>query len=521
GIQGEFVPYDISEDIVNLNASVDGALQENVTDIGFMFKFGVNSSNDEGKMKVDYQIGDFTNNGSIDPALANMSLSMITIFSGFHLMHGTRTITGTNLIDQSDADIDLNTSETRYIRRIRFASGTSLASRVFEMDLDSIPYESGGTSHTAYGQLIPARMGSIAWGRTTTAGNMTTQTGTALFGAVMLYAVNFPAWSGNAIVHDPVFSTFIPSTTDGKGLWFVIIASIAGIAAVVIIVGVVKAKKRDSSYPGYHGDNQREAKSRFPRVQGGFQVDFIHSFFFSFQDIASMVKHSGIPIDKYEPGIFEFFSGLVHEMISQQHVPGGTWEFTTSEHHDEQVIVPVQLLHHADLVVSEKIPAHPRTGKAYLYKVNIGEMIVHWLDVMLHLDQGKTVRISLLSKNHIDVHVVQALVPALREIATSLIATMGVDKSSFADACECIIARYLPTDLARPRYLASIDIRSFLHELHDDDGTWQDDMLAIETDLKMLSKDQGERIFSNFQRALSEHARSDSSNLDNEDDSSN
>ncbi len=458
-------------------------------------------------MKLNYELGDFTSNNSVDPALANMSLSMITVFSGFRLMHGSRTITNTNVVDQGGTGIDVNANETRYVRRVRFASGTSLASRVFEMDLDSIPYESGGTSYTAFGQLIPVKMGSITWGRMTTAGNITTQTGTAMYGVVMLYAVNFPTWNGNAIIHDPVFSTFIPSTDGGKNLWVVIVIAVAGIAAVVIIIGVVKAKKRDSSYPGYHVDTRREVKSRPRHAPEHLSVDFLHSFLILFGNNAAGLDGSEPMIDKYDPDMFCFFSGIIHEIIGGLRVKDGAWKKISSKKQDDDVTVPETVLDPRIFISSEKIPETVGTGKVYVYSMKSHNSQGIWmLDALLFVNPEWIARLSLYSTGVLDEMTARRLLPSIRALAKAI---SEHQEGKNEGEIQRLVERYLPTSLARPRDIVLPAVSTFLNHVRTDNGFAGDDVDAIENDLEMLSMEQADSIISAFASRVREQQEQD------------
>jgi hypothetical protein len=176
---------------------------------------------------------------------------MVSTLSVLHYLHGTQYFNSSTMLSDENG-MNVTGTVNRKITKIRFGSGSSLQDSVFQSDLSSIPYTIGsttGTLYTAYGQMIPVLAGSISFGRTTAAGNLTRLTSTTIAGGVFLYGVNFPTWSGQEVVHDPVFSTFITTTTTNKSpiTWIIVGVAIGGVAALVVIVLAMRARIKRSS----------------------------------------------------------------------------------------------------------------------------------------------------------------------------------------------------------------------------------------------------------------------------------
>lgn len=495
GVQGAFVPFDISEDATILNGTIQDVLPSNVSTIAFDFRFGVNVTGRSSAMKVDYIFGNFTANDTADPALGGLSLSMITLFNAFRFQYGSRLRTNTRFGEDTGADINLGSNETRAIGRVRFASGTSLANRVFEMDLTSIPYQLAGTDHVATAQFIPVRAGHVAWGRATPVGNMTRVEGLAVTHVVMLYSVNFPTWGGQAIVHDPVFTTFIP-LGGPSGIWWIIGIAIGGIAALVIVLGVVARRKRASPYPV----PAARAGGAKATTGAGVSSKLLASFLFSGEITSDEVN----PLRKvaYMDGIFQFFSALVTTVTMARDEGASTWHVLDwsvldSKHRDPGLVVREVLLRPA-FASSDHVPQSISSGKGYVYEItraHEGHGTMFVLDVFTRDAGGPAARHAFISTAPLD--------PAITGVVAGQLAGWlrdragggaNIDKPAGALTIALTIERYLPVHVALPRIVAPAAVSSFKRAVAGDELARLGDLDEIDADIASLGIDRAASV---------------------------
>ncbi|HME55575.1 MAG TPA: hypothetical protein VKM55_25440 [Candidatus Lokiarchaeia archaeon] len=500
GITGKMVPYDVDADTATFNNTVTGELNETVPSIAFNFRFTVNSSANEGRMKTSYDIGQFNNaTGQLDPALTGLSLSMVTTLDVLHYMHGTRVFNGSTLLsDENGGNVSANGN--RVINKIRFGSGSSLQNTEFQTDLASIPYTTGGTSYTAYGQMIPVMVGGISYGRTTAVGNLTRQTQTALVGGVFLYSVNFPTWSGHEVMHDPVFSTFITSSNSNNPLtWVIVGVTIGGIAALVVIFGIVHArKKRSSSFPGSPGA-AGEAKDRAGTQRT--RIGLIHSLFFHFDANDVQVGEQDVKLQSYDPTTFEFFSALTTVTVNEMEPADGSWSRLSGVNMDVEgtgAATDIALVLGSELTLTkDKFDLPVNVGRAYSYRVETSSGYTFFLlDIFTRPSIDATFRISMCSKAQLTGPAMQHVEIALRNLSVGF---QQLLRGKFKpDLIEQLITRYLPIQLAMPRHATPGEIIDFSRQIRSDDQLMPTDVAEIETDLKTMDDDMSRRVVTTF-----------------------
>ena len=493
GLEGALVPFDINDDLVSLNDTIDGAIPENVSSIGFDFKFGVDRAENKGSMKVDYKFANFTNSpdGSADPALNNLSLSMVTALGTVRLRAGERTVDDARLIDQGREDIDLNTNTTREVGAIWFASGTSLGSRIFEMDLASIPYQLGGQDYEAKGQLIPVMVGGIAYGRETIQDNVTVQSGLVVNVALMLYSVNFPTWGGQAIIHDPVFSTFIPSGGLGPLAIAAIVAGV-GVVGIIIIVSIVKLKRRSSSYTR-HLARVSEVKERASVKE----ISLLHSFFSRIPPRIPGDKK--MMVNPYIEGIFQFFSALIKIVVRSKKKDDLQWNES-----ENTAFRPIsrdfmdymhRLLDDPRIIDCTKYEIPEFTQKGYYYELfsTVGEKF-YMVDIYFCREPLEVHRLTIFSREPITKNRLIELQEPLNMIAFAF-DTPGIEIMH-------LLADYLPIDLSYSRHFNEGSILSFLRDLQDDPDISRDDLAEIRQDLKIMDQKQTLRLIDQYRRSI-------------------
>ncbi|GAB4308650.1 MAG: hypothetical protein Kow0069_07130 [Promethearchaeota archaeon] len=329
GIDGELVPYDQPEDAYMLNDSTS-PLDEHIDHAAFTFRFGVEELGNDtltGDMKVDYQFADFKNaSGAVDPQLDGYSLAMNTLFTAFRYRFLNKAFNGTMVL-QSEKGQNLDPNAVNRIQRIRFASGDSLQ---FEARLDDIPYQWQGTNVSAVGQLIPIGLGSVTLGRASFVGDKLHVLGQSLSGGLFLYSISYPSWSGSAILHDPVFTTFVDTSTGGGGglfggnlKWLLVGAAALGIVAIVVVAVV---KRRGSSYP-WEAPSRGVEKPPTTRGPGPKAARWRLSSPLFFPPSARD-RESKVGVDEVEN--FEFFSRLTTLVVRcRPRSPGAETEVST------------------------------------------------------------------------------------------------------------------------------------------------------------------------------------------------
>ncbi|MHA1791276.1 MAG: hypothetical protein ACTSVI_01445 [Promethearchaeota archaeon] len=524
GIQGEFVPFDISEETVMMNNTVDGSLPENVSQIAFNFRFGVDLKESASKMKVDYIFGDFENNGTVDPALENYSLSMVTLFSVYRLQHGSRVVGDNSIIGDNNSTINVNESNAHAVGTVRFASGSSLRDRIFEFNLTEIPYSLGGSSYTAYGQLIPAKMGGISYGRTTVVGNYTRESTTSIFGAVILYSVNFPTWGGHAIIHDPVFSTFVPtgSSTGGlsKPLLYTLVISGIAAVAVVVIIGIVKARSRSSAFnQGFHQVSLENSSGRTRSVIAekdrhghSLNIDLIFSFFFQFhedekiRDIAS--KDNEFLMDAYEIDNFNYFSNLIAFYTFKLDARHGSWnhliwkEYNNENKGNSSIFRKdrlIELLMSDVLNSQEKMPLESQTGKGYVYKITIPQDSIYLIDVIIKFSNelNTTLRVGLISRSQLSTEKYKYF-EEVSSMISAFLEKMIEKESKLPTYILPVLEGLLPVFLSEDHEITSTFIHEFYRKILNDDSIPVEDKLTIGQDLKRLNSKLSREVISNM-----------------------
>ncbi|NMC06412.1 MAG: hypothetical protein GYA24_14440, partial [Candidatus Lokiarchaeota archaeon] len=498
GITGKLVPVDQADDAIVLDSSLANAIPVNIDAIGFMLRFAVNTTANSGNLKIDYHIGAFENaSGAIEPAMNGLSLSMVSMGSMFRVLAGTRLVSNTALGNENGGGINPGSDASSRIAKIRFGSGTSLGGRVFESDLASIPYTIGTTSYGATAQMIPVLMGGIALGRSNPVGNYTQKSGVAIIGMVYLYSVNFPTWSGQALVHDPVFSTFIPSG-DSPKIWLYVGITLGGVAALVIVLAVVRAKKtRASSYPGEPRAASGEAKAR----AGATRVDLIHSFFFHGSDPSDIDASPGPRGDASDPATFEFFASIFATRVHELDMVVQSW--TTISARDIDVVpglsgVDVARLMESGLLLSpDKYAIDINAGRAYLYHVTMGSNVtLHVLDIFTRPAEAAILRFTTCARQPI----AQAGYPSIDSTMRRLLASLRRVTSRKLDKglIDSFLDEHLPINLAYPRRLTPAAVTSFLREARQDGELSPGDLAEIESDLRKMDEASARRVSAAF-----------------------
>jgi hypothetical protein len=446
-------------------------------------------------LKVDYDIGAFENaSGVIEPAMDGLSLSMVSLGSMFRVLAGTRRVSNTVISNENATNVNTGSSGTTRIAKIRFGSGSSLAGRVFESDLSSIPYTIGVTPYAATGQIIPVLMGGIALGKSNQVGNYTQQSGVAIVGMVYLYSVNFPTWSGQALVHDPVFSTFVSSGSSGPGLWLYIGIALGGVAALVVVLAVVHAKKkRASSYPGMPRAAPGEAKAR----PGAPRVDLLHSFFFHGDGPGDTEGGMNEQLDPYDPATFEFFAALVATRIQELEPSTNAWAMISAR--DIEVVPGVstadiaRVMGSEIVISSDKYALDTDTGRAYVYEVTLGnDTTLQLLDIFTRPAADTILRISLCSRQALATAAYPAIENAMRRLPMSL--KRAAAGKFHKDMFESVIDGHLPVHLASPRRFTTSDVSGFLREARQDGRLTPDDLAEIEADLRKMDDATAKRV---------------------------
>ena len=503
-VTGKLVPYDINQDTARFNKTITGALNETVPSMAFNFRFTANMSNHEGRMKVSYDFGQFNNGTGAaatqrDLQLQGLSLSMVSTLDVLHLLHSTRVFNASTLLsDENGGNVTMNGD--RLIKKIRFGSGSSLQDSVFQADLASIPYTidgTSGTTYTAYGQMIPVLVGGISYGHTTAVGNLTRQTKTAIVGGVFLYAVNFPTWNGQEIVHDPVFSTFISPTSNFPVTWIIVGVAIGGVAALVVIVMVMRARnKRSSSIPGSRGVTG-EVRER----PGANRIALLNSLFFHFDAGNKQEPQLQASIDPYDPAMFEFFAGLNTIIVNEMEPGIGSWSRLSWTSTDVEGPIGTRELAStlgSGLLLSEDKHDLPvNAGRAYLYRLEFpsGTML-YLLDIFTRSAVDAIYRISLCSKQPMASASMIKIEAALRRLSMALQqTTSGKFKP---DLIEQLVPRYLPVQLAMPRHQTPAEIIEFSRQIRLDEQLVPADVAEIEADLKNMDDDMARRVVNSF-----------------------
>ncbi|MBD3185701.1 hypothetical protein GF325_02640 [Candidatus Bathyarchaeota archaeon] len=506
GIQGSFVPYDISEEVLILNGSVDGALPENVSNIGFNFKFGVNASNNEGKMKVDYDFGQFTNSGITDPALENYSLNMVTMFDAFRLRHSNQVISNTRLSMANSTLIDPDSNQTRHAGRVRFASGASLSSRIFEIDLDSIPYQVAGEDHDANGQLIPVRMADVAYGQATPMGNFTGIRGTQVQSVRLIYSVSFPTWGGEAIIHDPVFSTFISSDGSNELLYAILIAVVAGAAAIVVL-GYIRGKSRSSPYRSMNHAVSSGEKGR-PRIP---RITHLFSFLFQFKHVdPDGISRGESMMESLDPATFKYFSSLYMlfhaEMDANSKIIDIHWNWFDMAPGSNKLENTIRQMLKDHLQSPElqvkQASLMDQSGRcdAYLVHGLAGSSPMYLLDTTARMSHDRFMRFGFLGTEPLPTK----LVSKMKDIMPSFLAFNCIlDMSKFIS----IMRSKFPVHLSLPHQLVPTGTRKFLDELHQDTSMIDSELQDIMDDLKRLDGSQASNIMARFRQDMDEREK--------------
>ncbi|MHA1732938.1 MAG: hypothetical protein ACTSU5_13410 [Promethearchaeota archaeon] len=334
-IDGELVPIDSAEEDKLLENSTTSDMPEHIDKTSFQFNFSVDTANKSASMKVDYMFGDFENqSGAVDPKLDGYSLAMNTMFMAFRYRAGMRTFNSSTRIS-GDGNTTLSDPErVRRMRQFRFSSGDTVQ---FENRLDDIPYNWGtsGEAVTAIGQLVPLKLGQVSMGRATMDGNKTVAMGQSISGGVFLYSISYPKWSGQQIVHDPVFTTYVDDLGSAGSSWlsgnlkWILIA--AGAIAVVIVVFALVRRSRASSYPGFGTGNRKTEPSKTDESRegdkarpGGRGWELLSSFFFTLDD-------SGTRLDRRDRWVFELFTGFLSlNVLRYTNRPDNAWELAAT-----------------------------------------------------------------------------------------------------------------------------------------------------------------------------------------------
>ncbi|MBN2151396.1 MAG: hypothetical protein JW839_08125, partial [Candidatus Lokiarchaeota archaeon] len=413
----------------------------------------------------------------------------------------------TALSDENATSVNAGGSGTSRVAKIRFGSGTTLGGRVFESDLSSIPYTIGATPHSATGQVIPVLMGGIALGKSNQVGNYTQQSGVAVFGMVYLYSVNFPTWSGQALVHDPVFSTFI-SVGSGPGIWLYVGIALGGVAALVVILLVVRvrAKKRASSYPGM----PRAAPGGAKAGPGAQRVDLLHSLFFHGKDPGD---GADAPLEPYDEAAFAFFTSLVSARVDKAEPGTGSWTRVSARVFDSDPGIPDgaidQLLGSRPVLSEDKHALQSDTGRAFSYKVRIGSgLALHLLDVFARpAVDDVVIRLTLCSRAALETKAYPAIESALCRLLAAL--ARGAAGVLNEDRCETILDAYLPVQLAHPRRFATGDVVVFFGEVRQDDQLTPADLAEIEADLREMDDATAKRVSGSYKAAAARNGMDD------------
>lgn len=504
-ITGSFVPYDVDTDTAQFNKTVTGALNETVPKMGFNFRFTTNITNKEGDMKISYDIGQFNNaSGKLDPQLQGLSLSMISTLSVLHYVHGTRYFNSSTILsDQNGANV--TGTANRKISNIRFGSGSSLQDSVFQTDLSSIPYTIGGNTGTVYnatGQIIPVLAGSISFGRTTAAGNLTRQTSTTIAGGVFLYSVNFPMWSGQEVVHDPVFSTFITTTTTNNSpmTWIILSVAIGGVAAIVVIVLSMRARnKRSSSIPGSPG-----AAGEVNERAGMTRIALLNSLFFHYDIKDVKDRELQTLLDPYDPATFEFFAALSTITVHKMETAISNWSKLSWLNTDVEITVEAReiasILGSRLLLSDDKFDLQGDIGRAYFYRIeNPTGAKIFLLDVFTRPSVNMIFRISLCSTLPLPNASMPLIEAALRRLSIDLqLLVIGNFK---VDSIEQCIFKSLPVQLAMPRHTTPAEIVNFSRGIRLDDQLVPTDVAEIESDVKNMDDDMVRRVVNAFNDA--------------------
>ncbi|MHA1716817.1 MAG: hypothetical protein ACTSXP_14325, partial [Promethearchaeota archaeon] len=463
---------------------------------------------------------------------------------------GMRLTNNTALVDENSTAINGTTNRTREIRRIRFGSGDSLQDRVFEFDLDYIPYEINGQSETAYGQLIPMAMGGIAYGRATPEGNMTREEGRALYGTVLLYSVNFPEWSGSEIKHDPVFSTFLPEIESYTGpgpsrlLIIILTVSIGAVAFIVILISVIAVKKRKSKGagvtrgfnarnkpgPSYPSDAMRQYKTPMTppshaNVLGEERtrastfksaIQFIHSFFFQFENVDSLdpTGHSK-HVDSTDIEVFTYSTSIIQLYLHyyNPNIGFNTWNFNNKIilNHDRHGSITKQdineILNNDIIFTADKCQLVLFTGKGYIYKIqNIKGMDLYLLDIFVYPHPEYVLRFGLLSLEPIPPAYMQRISHLCQKLSIKLKNYMN---SSIFKTSNLIYILFnlinnwlVPLENSKPHVRSSNDAVEFFFGLKNSPDMSAEDVEEIINDLKKLEREKASRVISNFRKDL-------------------
>jgi len=513
GITGKLVPIDQSDDAIMLNSTVASSIPVNIDAIGFMFRFTADVAAKKGNLKVDYNIGAFKNATGIEPATNGLSLSMVSVGAMFRVLAGTRRVSNTVISNENGTTASTGSNATSRVAKIRFGSGTSLSSRVFESDLSSIPYTIGTTAYTATGQIIPVLMGGIALGKSNQVGNFTQQSGVAIIGGIYLYSVNFPTWNGQALVHDPVFSTFITSAAVGPGIWVYIGISLGGIAALVVILLVVRAKKKHaSSYPGMPlaAPGEAKASSGVPRV------DLLHSLFFHFSVPDAHDENITLQIDPFDESTFEFFAALISIRVQQFHPAASSW--ATISFRDIESVPGVasadlaQAIDSGTIASPDKYALDTGSGRAYMYHVLLHNgIVIDLLDFFTRPSAEAIIRVSLCSRSSLTPRAYPFIENALNQLSMALKNAAGGKINK--DKLDSILDEYLPVHLAFPRRLATNEVSGFLREVRHDGTLSPAEQAEIESDLREMDDATALRVSSSY-KASSERKEMDAGTPD-------
>lgn len=514
-IEGDLVPWDQPGEEQLLNDTLS-PLHESMDQVAFDFKFGVKPGPNNtlaGDMKVDYTISEFQNaSGQVDPNLQGLELSLNTLFTAFRYQFGRQVFQeNINMVDQGSHAINGSELQTqRRVHAMRFASGDTVQ---IETKLDDIPYTLydtvTGTSQTAIGQLIPAKAGVLAVGSTTSAGQQIERISRQrISGGVFIYSTSYPIWDGYTIIHDPTFTTYVTPEGDvGGGLggvgtfirnnkWIVIVI---GLVAVVVIVGVIAARRKGSSSyfprgtpPDASTESHLDVVAKEDKGPAG-PWHPLNSLFFP-----SSPGDTGTTLTRVTLDVFDLFTSILSLDVFLYHAASQTWYTVAHTVYDRdrgsQFLPPepTQSWFETSLYDAGRLALPPGGGRVLLYEGTPGTAgkSVFLVDAYLQVQAGDCVRVVGAFRRPLPETLVERVQVVFQDLAHHFRATRYAPEEIQAPLLEFLHARY-PLVLGYPYLVHTGRAQGYLdrilHEFIESEPFTREDLAEISRDLDYFS----------------------------------